>query len=86
MPPFSVRPLSGAPVAMPLAWSDVSPRLNPRDFHLRNVPRLTAGGTPWDDFFAPAHRRSLPALGRAWEEAYGASPRPPMSRFRGPYR
>ena len=86
VPPFSVRPRSGAPVAMPLAWSEVAPQLNPRDFHLRNVPGLTAGGTPWAGFFAPGHRRSLPALARAWEEAYGPSPRPPMSRFRGPYR
>ncbi len=35
--PFSVRPLPGAPVSMPLRWREVGPRLDVRRFHLRNA-------------------------------------------------
>jgi bifunctional non-homologous end joining protein LigD len=30
--PFSVRPLAGVPVSMPLRWGEVTARLGPRDF------------------------------------------------------
>jgi len=35
--PFSVRPLSGAPVSMPLRWSEVNGRLDPRRYTIRNA-------------------------------------------------
>jgi bifunctional non-homologous end joining protein LigD len=35
--PFSVRPLPGAPVSMPLRWREVHARLDPRRFHIRNA-------------------------------------------------
>jgi DNA ligase D len=35
--PFSVRPLPGATVSMPLLWSEVSSSLNPRDYTIRNA-------------------------------------------------
>jgi bifunctional non-homologous end joining protein LigD len=35
--PFSVRPLPGAPVSMPLRWSDVNGRLDPRRYTIRNA-------------------------------------------------
>jgi len=35
--PFSVRPMPGAPVSMPLVWDEVTPDLDPRRFHLRNA-------------------------------------------------
>ena len=38
--PFSVRPLSGAPVSWPLHWSEVTGRLDPARFHIRRVPKL----------------------------------------------
>jgi bifunctional non-homologous end joining protein LigD len=39
--PFSVRPLPGAPVSMPLLWKDVGPRLEPRKFTIANaLPRM----------------------------------------------
>jgi bifunctional non-homologous end joining protein LigD len=39
--PFSVRPLQGAPVSMPLVWSEVQPGLTPRQFTITNaIPRL----------------------------------------------
>jgi len=35
--PFAVRPLAGAPVSMPLRWSEVGGRLDPRRFHIKNA-------------------------------------------------
>jgi bifunctional non-homologous end joining protein LigD len=44
--PFSVRPLAGATVSMPLLWSEVDDGLDPRVFTIRNavdrMERLTA--------------------------------------------
>jgi bifunctional non-homologous end joining protein LigD len=41
--PFSVRPVPGAPVSMPLVWDEVVPGLDARQFHLRNaLDRVTA--------------------------------------------
>jgi bifunctional non-homologous end joining protein LigD len=35
--PFSVRPVQGAPVSMPLEWDEVVPDLDPKTFNLRNA-------------------------------------------------
>jgi len=41
--PFSVRPVAGAPVSMPLTWDEVEPGLDPKRFHLRNaLDRVTS--------------------------------------------
>jgi bifunctional non-homologous end joining protein LigD len=41
--PYSVRPVGGAPVSMPLRWDEVVPGLDPKQFHLRNaLDRVTA--------------------------------------------
>lgn len=41
--PFAVRPLPGAPVSMPLRWREVSARLDPRRYTMRNaVKRMRA--------------------------------------------
>ena len=35
--PYSVRPVAGAPVSMPLVWDEVVPGLDAKQFHLRNA-------------------------------------------------
>jgi bifunctional non-homologous end joining protein LigD len=41
--PYSVRPVGGAPVSMPLTWDEVVPGLDARQFHLRNaLDRVTS--------------------------------------------
>ena len=40
--PYSVRPVAGAPVSMPLVWDEVVPDLDPKQFNLRNaLDRIT---------------------------------------------
>ena len=36
--PYVLRAYPGAPVATPLAWSEVKPGLTPGEFHIRNAP------------------------------------------------
>jgi bifunctional non-homologous end joining protein LigD len=35
--PYSVRPIGGAPVSMPLTWDEVVPELDPKQFTIRNA-------------------------------------------------
>ena len=35
--PYSVRPVGGASVSMPLTWDEVVPGLDPKQFHIRNA-------------------------------------------------
>jgi len=45
--PYSVRPVAGAPVSMPLVWDEVTPDLDPKQFNLRNaLDRVTRASDP----------------------------------------
>jgi bifunctional non-homologous end joining protein LigD len=60
--PFSVRPLPGATVSMPLLWEEVIDGLNPKDFTIRNaIERMERLGT---DPVAPV-LREVPDLSGA---------------------
>lgn len=50
--PYSTRARAGAPVAMPLAWDDLSPAVGSSHFTVNNaVARLAnLAGDPWQDF------------------------------------
>jgi bifunctional non-homologous end joining protein LigD len=45
--PFAVRPLPGAPISCPLAWDEVTARLDPGRFTIKNaLARLEKRGDP----------------------------------------
>jgi bifunctional non-homologous end joining protein LigD len=48
--PLSPRARAGAPVSMPLAWSQVKTGLDPARYTLRTAPSLLARSTAWRDY------------------------------------
>jgi bifunctional non-homologous end joining protein LigD len=61
--PFSVRRRPKAPVSTPLAWSEVSPKLDPAEFNLGNFTQRLRRSDPWADFFRA--RQSLAAASKS---------------------
>jgi bifunctional non-homologous end joining protein LigD len=63
VPPYSVRRRPHAPVSTPLAWDEVSPRLDPAKFNVRTFEKRLASADPWSDFWRrrQALPKSLPA-------------------------
>ena len=61
--PLSPRAREGAPVSMPIQWSQVRAGLDPMRFNLRTVPALLAKSTAWQEYcdslrpLAPAIKR-----------------------------
>jgi len=56
---FSLRARLGAPVSFPVAWSELTPRMDPAAFHIGNVAALLRGRRdPWRDAWAA--KQSLP--------------------------
>jgi bifunctional non-homologous end joining protein LigD len=69
--PYSLRPQRGAPVSTPLRWEEVTDKLSPADFHLKNLPaRLEKVGDLWQDVLGEGidMARSLAALKKLWAE------------------
>lgn len=60
--PYCVRPLPGAPVSTPLAWSEVDGRLDPRTLTIKTLPARLAGMK--EDPLGPVLTEA-PDLGRA---------------------
>jgi bifunctional non-homologous end joining protein LigD len=60
--PLSPRARAGAPVSMPLAWSQVRKGLDPARYTLRTAPSLIARSTAWRDYHKV--EQPLGALGR----------------------
>lgn len=54
--PYSVRRRPGATVSMPLAWEDVTARLDPRRYTIHTLERHVSSGDPWSDFKKRAQR------------------------------
>jgi bifunctional non-homologous end joining protein LigD len=48
--PLSPRARKGAPVSMPLAWSQVKKGLDPKRFTIRTAPKLIAKSGAWKDY------------------------------------
>ena len=55
--PLSPRAREGAPVSMPVHWSQVRSGLDPLKFTIRTAPGLLSKNKPWEDYAAAA--RSL---------------------------
>jgi bifunctional non-homologous end joining protein LigD len=62
--PYSTRSRPGAPVAMPLRWDELGPKLDPKSFTIRTVPGRIARrrADPWAEMLEL--RQKLPDLPR----------------------
>ena len=61
--PLSLRGRPGAPVSMPLAWSQVKKGLDPAKYTVHTVPALVARLTAWEDY-CDGERPLAPAIKR----------------------
>ncbi len=69
-PPYAVRPRPGAPVSTPLVWRELTARLDPSAFTLRNLGRrLDRYGDLMADILPGRHPQSLARLLARMESA-----------------
>ncbi len=61
--PLSPRARPGAPVSMPLLWTQLRAGLDPRRYTIRTVPALLAKSTAWSDY-CDSERPLAPAIQR----------------------
>ena len=61
---FSPRAREPAPVSVPIAWDELTPRLDPAGFTVRTVPRRVARQRrdPWDGYFRSRQQLTDAAL------------------------
>ena len=59
--PLAPRARDGAPVSMPIQWSQVRAGLDPLRFNLRSVPALLAKSTAWAEY-CDSERPLAPAV------------------------
>ena len=59
--PLSPRARDGAPVSMPLMWTQLRSSIDPKRFTIRTAPALIAKSTPWQDY-CDAERPLGPAI------------------------
>ena len=77
--PLSPRLREGAPVSMPLTWSQVKADLDPMRYTLRTTPALLAKTSAWEDYcdaerpLEPAIRKLLAEESRAGGRAKAGS-------------
>jgi bifunctional non-homologous end joining protein LigD len=72
--PLSPRMRAGAPVSMPLTWSQVRAGLDPQRYTLRTAPALIAKSSAWEDY-CDSERPLEPAI----REVLGEGARTPGS-------
>ena len=61
--PLSPRARDGAPVSMPLVWTQLHSKIDPKRFTIRSVPALIANSRAWQDY-CEAERPLSPAIKR----------------------
>ena len=61
--PLSPRGRPGAPVSMPIAWTEMKKSLDPSRYTLRTVPKLIAKSSAWEDY-CEGERPLGPAIAR----------------------
>jgi bifunctional non-homologous end joining protein LigD len=83
--PLSTRARAGAPVSMPLNWTQVRAGLSPARFTLRTAPRLLGKERPWTDYGSAAQPLE-PAVKRLTGAGVGEPRRPRGSTARRPER
>lgn len=61
--PLSLRARDGAPVSMPIQWTQLRPGIEPKRFTIRTAPSLIAKSTAWQDY-CDSERPLAPAIKR----------------------
>jgi bifunctional non-homologous end joining protein LigD len=79
--PLSPRIREGAPVSMPVVWSQVKNTLDPKRYTIRTVPALLAKSSAWEDY-CDSERQLEPAIRKLLSSGSATEPSAPKSRTR----